>query len=205
MKRLLVVLLSVIVFTFLLQTNISVAYEVFFGCMHKQYGKLRIVKNQNDCKITESSISWNKLGPQGEQGIAGINAPCDKQIRLSITNSVNGVNSIIGEISDRAFIRKFKSDNYADIKSIIFSAKITTTDPSSNCLVDLYNLTDDEPIPNSLIQSTNLNGEFVESDNIIDDFPDTEIDIAIRIRSEIDGVWVNIHSAEIYLYRDCSN
>lgn len=71
MKRLFVVSLTLMVFSFLILSNIATADDLILGCKHKQNGKLRIVQNSGECKNTEILISWNKQGPQGEQGPPG--------------------------------------------------------------------------------------------------------------------------------------
>ena len=43
----------------------------YYGCIGKSSKILRVVSSPDKCRKNETPISWNKLGPQGEQGPAG--------------------------------------------------------------------------------------------------------------------------------------
>jgi len=48
---------------------------VYYGCVTKTTGVLRIVGASNTCKSNEYVISWNQMGPAGPQGLAGPQGP----------------------------------------------------------------------------------------------------------------------------------
>lgn len=54
-----------------------------YACVHKEVGTLRIVDEEEDCRISEYELKWNTdgpPGPQGEQGIQGEQGPPGGQI-----------------------------------------------------------------------------------------------------------------------------
>lgn len=54
-------------------------------------------------------------------------------------------------------------------------------------------------ISNSTISTNETSFNWVESQNIVEDLPDKDIDVTIRLRSELDGSWVDLNSASLYI------
>jgi hypothetical protein len=60
------------------ESDASQPPTVYYGCVHKHSGELRIVDSVDLCRQDERQISWNQAGPQGltgEQGPPGASAP----------------------------------------------------------------------------------------------------------------------------------
>lgn len=104
-----------------------------------------------------------------------------------------------------AFFKGFNKNNYPNCKSIIFMGSIAANvDPvnkidSDTCYLELYNITDTTIIPNSTIYTISNNLVWVESGNLLDYFPDKEIDITIRLRKSEKGYMVAVNAASIYI------
>jgi len=112
------------------------------------------------------------------------------------TSFVNG--SKMGEIIN------FDKRNWANASSIFYVAWIYSESSSNSCFVELYNETDGEVIPNSILtnNSTQYPGLLMISENIISNIPDKEIDISIRLRSQNEGVTVYMgRKAELIIRR----
>jgi len=136
----------------------------------------------------------------------------DKQIRLEFGGPSTG--SYMG-ISDTSWylvnnpdyvLVNFDKSNYSQLSSVTFSASIWSDNASNYCSVELYNLTDGNSIPNSIITSNqrmvNSYADYIESDNFINSLPDKPIDIAVRIKSsEADQPVYLCPSMIIFLYR----
>lgn len=48
--------------------TIPSADGVINGCYQKNEGMLRVIDDAGACRTSEIAISWNHVGPQGEQG-----------------------------------------------------------------------------------------------------------------------------------------
>jgi len=51
------------------------ADDVINGCYNRKTGIIRIVEEPYTCKKYENPMSWNRTGPKGEQGPAGVAGP----------------------------------------------------------------------------------------------------------------------------------
>jgi hypothetical protein len=97
---------------------------------------------------------------------------------------------------------KFNMHNYAEYDSAIMVVDgAKTWDANSKYTVELYDLTNNQPIPNSEAHTNSTTRVRINSQNIINSFPDSEIDVGLRIRSEIDGVWGDSYSIYLFLYK----
>ena len=154
-----------------------------------------------DCK--EEQGPTGPQGPQGEQGLPG-EGVYDKQTRLQFEfTSGIGCSQSAGYVwEDEYMVTKFDVDNYTGVNRIIFSASICSSEANNDCIVELYNVTDDVSIAQSVVQTNSTTPIWVDSDNIINEFPAGEIDLGIKIRSQTDGVHVSCWRAVIFLYRD---
>ena len=96
---------------------------------------------------------------------------------------------------------KFNVYNYTDVDSVVLYALVRSENSSTNCIVDLYNWTDDEIIPGSELMNSSTSWSWIHSGNLFEEFPDKEISLALRIRSETNGVLVECGGAVLFLYR----
>lgn len=156
-------------------------------------------------------LGCTKEGPAGPSGKDGAQ---DKQIIFHFdfpyaSQNLEGFPYLV--------LAKFDKRNFVGVDSIILVANPTVEDkgsPGTFCLMDVYNLTDDVPIANSLISSNrpqdSLNNStkfygantYLQSGNFYSSLPNKEINLGIRIRTSTKGV--TAHGASkcfIILYR----
>lgn len=129
---------------------------------------------------------------------------CDldiKQLKIDfkISGTTNTTSFSEGEILDQYRYFDFNKKNYGTCSSITLVGFIRTKDTHSSCFLELYNLTDSVVISNSTISTNKTSFNWVESQNIVEDLPDKDIDVTIRLRSELDGSWVDLNSASLYI------
>jgi len=98
--------------------------------------------------------------------------------------------------------KDFNIKNYPGIKSIIFTAKLSTSHPENTCSLVLYNLTDSIRIDSSAITTRSVDPVWLESDNLLEFFPDHDIDLSLHLSTEYMGLWVYAHAAYLYLYME---
>lgn len=134
-------------------------------------------------------------------------ATTDKQVRLDFQFGSTVWNSTVstpGEVLPEQFsLLRFNLYNYENIDSVIFAAKIWSSQKNNDCMVDLYDLTNNEVIPNSQIKtsSNDFLGSYVFTQDIKDNFPDKEIELGLRIASQNEGITVSIYRAHIFIYK----
>ena len=140
-------------------------------------------------------------GSTGPEGPAG---DSDKQIRLNIPAGGQGTSGTDWRIlPEPSHLIKFNKNYYVNVDSIIFICSFGNDGSSAaSAFVNLYNVTDSLPIANSLLQNNTNPYVWVESGNLLDELPSEEINLAIRIRSETQGIGVGIASAFLLLYRE---
>ena len=133
----------------------------------------------------------------------GQNASSDKQILLPINFSANTTSTIPvigGELV------KFSKKNYPNVDSIILVANPYIGDATNTAIVELYNITDNVPITNSIIISSNLPGNttirpFLLSSNVYNSLPDKEITLGISLKSGSQGKFAASGTCYLILYR----
>jgi len=131
----------------------------------------------------------------------------DKQVRFDFqfgSTVWNTANSTTGMILPSNFtVLRFELDNYENIDSVIFTSLIWSSQSENNCYAELYNVTDDEVIFGSQVESstTDDQGEYVFSKDIKESFPNKEITLGIKLRTENEGVPVYIYRACIFIYK----
>jgi len=155
----------------------------------------------------ESGIDDNRNGilDTNEVGVArticnGVDGGFDEQIRLSINYNANSTSTtplIGGELIN------FNKNFFVNVDSIVLAANPYVGNVNNNALVELYNITDDATIPNSLISTNQLfdDREFIYSNNLFDDLPDKEITVGIKFSSETEGQFAASGSTYLFLYR----
>lgn len=92
--------------------------------------------------------------------------------------------------------------DYYEIDSVRFSANMRSQDFYENCIVELYDFTNDRPIRNSTVTSNvRFYFKYVESSNILPTFPQDEALLGIRIRSSREGNPVEVaYESQILIY-----
>jgi hypothetical protein len=78
-------------------------------------------------------------------------------------------------------------------------ANISTYVANNTCYLELYNLTDSVAIANSTITTTSISPIWVASANLLNDLPDKDIDLTVKLWTEKEGNAVNFTSANIYI------
>ena len=140
-------------------------------------------------------------GPVGPQGPNGLNGSNDNQIRLQIPAAIGTSSTSGGMHGESNALIKFNAHYYYGVDSVIFVGCLKSGNPNTNCMLDLFNLTDSVFITGSLIQSNNTDYKWVSSGNIFNELPDKEINLVVRIRSQTAGILVQASTAYIFLYR----
>jgi hypothetical protein len=101
------------------------------------------------------------------------------------------------------YLRKFRKSDFSSMRSATLSAYIRCNDAGTTGTVDLYNITDNVPLAGTEISATDTgDGVWVDSGNFWDNLPDKEIDIAMRIRTSIEGSYVLCMQANLTLSKD---
>ena len=140
-------------------------------------------------------------GDQGPTGPVGQSGSFDKQIRLDFGYGGISTSDTAGKFSSgMSNLLKFKKSDYVDVDSIVFVTSVGVESPAS-MVIQLYDLTDSLYIPNAQITTTQPWETVVQTGNIFNDLPDKDIDIAIHIRTTIEGKYVQTGSAVLFLYR----
>lgn len=138
----------------------------------------------------------------------GINGGFTEEIRMAIEYPLNnnafdyyGTSSATYEFAGVGLI-DFNKNNFNGLDSIVFTTNLFSFG-DADAFVELYNSTDDVTILNSEIRErfTFENRVFVRSANLFDNFPETTIDLGIRVRSETNGVSVASGTPYLILYR----
>ncbi len=123
-------------------------------------------------------------------------SPGDRQIRFEFgPSNTYGITTTNGQFLDKPSqtIIKFNKNNYNNVKSIVFGASMYTSNSSGNCLVELWDLTNNVKITNAALSTSSTTEIYVETENILDYLPDQEITLAIKIASGTEdvGAWVS--------------
>jgi hypothetical protein len=96
----------------------------------------------------------------------------------------------------------FYKGDYNNVDSIIFVPSMHTNDPSTKCIVELFNITDGLTIENSLVESNMSGYNFHYSMDIYDFLPAKRIDLGVRIKSEHDDIGVTTGIVSyLYIYK----
>jgi hypothetical protein len=128
-----------------------------------------------------------------------LNEKYDKQIRFNLGYSANTQSSTWVTGGD---LIKFKKSNYVGVDSIIFVARISTYGEGNYVEAVLFNLTTNQPIPNSTITNNTSYLVYKESGNLFNDIPEDEIKLGIGVRSTVSGQYATIYTNPmIILYR----
>ncbi len=128
-----------------------------------------------------------------------------KQLKIDFTTGTYGIiqfvtSSAAGEIFEKELIYLgFNKNNYVGCESIIFTGCLGSNLWGNQCFLELYNLTDSTVISNSTISASSGIHEWIESQNLLKYFPDKDIDLTLKLRTEDEGTTVFFTSASIYI------
>lgn len=154
----------------------------------------------NNNVISENEITTTEYLCNGTNGSMNN----DKWIRFVIAHYHIGTSSEEWYLSaDPTYnFPDFNKNYFQNVDSIIFVPSLNTIDPYTKCIVELYNITDQVPIQNSLVESYSQGWNFSYSKNIYDYLPDKKIDLGMRIRSEKEGNFVSTGMVSyLYIYK----
>jgi hypothetical protein len=141
-------------------------------------------------------------GPTGPSGTQGLPGDSDKQIRFDLGGGF-GTSSTTPFMFDEVYsLIKFNVYNYTGVDSVVLYGILQSSNSNTNCIVDLYNWTDDVVIAESEIRSNSTSLVWVSSSNIFNELPNKEISLALRIRSENEGIFVTIDQGLLFLFRN---
>jgi len=128
------------------------------------------------------------------------------QVRFQLVSLVGlGSSSTTGDLSPPwMYLKKFKKSDFSLMQSAIFSAHISTENSTSAsiCTVDLFNLTDNVAISGSEVTTNSTARVWVNSGNFMNNIPDKEIDVAIRLRTNSAGGFANCIQAYLILSKN---
>jgi hypothetical protein len=158
--------------------------------------KSGIDKNKNNI-LDSNEVTDKKFVCNGQNGQNGTS---DKQIILPINFSANTTSTT--PVTGAGLI-KFSKDNYVGVDSIILAANSYVADVSNTAIVELYNVTDKQVVPNSTIRSSNLYNPdaYVQTSNVYNALPNKEITLGISLKSEKEGMFAASGSCYLILYR----
>ena len=124
------------------------------------------------------------------------------EFRIELFNSTGSpfTDSTGGRILDENILyRNFNLSNYSGLTEIIFDANLESGNANSNCIVELYDLTNGRVLEESILESNCTEFCWIESTNILRAFPFQDIDLTIRLRTSNQGTSALIKGANLYL------
>lgn len=119
----------------------------------------------------------------------GIDGVINEEIRLKVAD---GIGSTANTSSSTPVIVSgitFNKSNFENVGAIFFESDPYVANSSNYALLELYNITDNVSIPNTLLRTNSTFDlkENLRTTNIIDNLPNEEIVLGIKLSSEIDG------------------
>jgi len=107
----------------------------------------------------------------------------DKQIRIEFPDVYRSVEKSGWQYSSSLYnITNFNINYYPEVDSIFFIAYLGTYSGGDTCHVMLYNVTDSLDIQDSYLVSTKDGLEQKKSKNLINSFPNKEIELGYKIK-----------------------
>ena len=145
-------------------------------------------------------------GPSGPNGIDGKDGDYDKQIRITFPFEYWGTDSFEWQIGDSyTYLTRFNKTAYTNVDSIIFVVPMTsdwgndvTTDTS---YVAFYDVTNSTPIVGSQLNTVSGLYQLLETENIYNNLPSSEITLSIRIRRSDSSGICYVRTPQLILYR----
>ena len=133
----------------------------------------------------------------------GIDADYDKQIIIPFIGvNTPRTSSVTGIISTERELKGFNINNYPGADSIVFGGFPETMDSQVECIVELYDKTNNKPIDNSkLISNATTLVWQTTTVNFINELPTETIDLGIYIKSRKEGTVVYMFEPTLIRYR----
>ncbi len=123
-------------------------------------------------------------------------------INFPANGYANGNNTTQFEIIEMQIIRDFNISNYLNTDSITFGVYLRSENPDSECIIELYDLSNNNPINNTTLTSSSTSWEWKSTRiNFLHDLPKTTFDLGIRIKSEEEENAVSSYLPAIVIYR----
>lgn len=144
----------------------------------------------NNKVLDNSEIQITKYVCNGNGGIIS------EEVRMLLPTA-NTTSSVLTTFAGVPFdIRNFKN-----VKSAVFEASPYVADSKNYALLELYNITDGKVIANSLIRSNSLSTALPESksNEILNELPQKEVKLGIKLSSEIYGQFSGVFDAYLVL------
>lgn len=138
----------------------------------------------NNNKILDNTeIQITKYVCNGNEGIV------NEEITLRIADGIGTITNTTSSIPAVTSGITFDIRNFKNVNSITFESDPWVANNSNYALLELYNVTDNVIIANSLIRTNNLYNikQDLKKDIPINEFPQKEIRLGIRFKSEING------------------
>jgi hypothetical protein len=137
----------------------------------------------------------------------GKNGVVDEQIRLKMeTTEYFGFPSDVYQIVGKGLI-DFDIRYYQGVDSVIFTSNLYwSSGPTGAVFVELFNITDNVPIANSELTTTQTfsNRLYIKSPNIYNKLPTKQIELGFRARSEFPNISGSAGIPYLILYRRLS-
>jgi hypothetical protein len=125
-----------------------------------------------------------------------------KVIKLEFEGEFTGTSedwSLLNETVTSQF--NFNIVSYPTVDSVIFKASLRSERENIRCVVELFNVTDEIPIQGSaLFSQIRYQLHSVRSSNILQNFPNKEIGLGVRIRSESSINYVEARHFSLLIY-----
>lgn len=124
----------------------------------------------------------------------------DKQIILLLASGNYGADYEAGVLM--AHIPDFDISNYLNVDSIVFGAYMWTSNPNVSCFLELYDLTHNAIINNTLLVSNSKDREWkTTAVNFINDLPKNPFTLGTRLRPQNNGNGAYMTIPQIRIYR----
>ncbi len=119
----------------------------------------------------------------------GINGIINEEVRIRLGNGIGSIANTTSSTPVIAGGTNFDIRDFQNVDTIFFESDPWVGNSSNFARVELYNQSDNAVIPNTLIRTNNLseNREVIQSPDIFNEIPGVEINLRIRLSSEIDG------------------
>ena len=160
-----------------------------------------IDKNKNGV-LDSSEVDHTQFLCNGANGSTGNQ---DSIVYLEIPNS--SVRSYSAQPVIGGELLKFKKSDYPGVDSIIFVSSPYVADTSNYSVVQLYDITDQQPIAGSSLSSnkiafttSGLYGNYVQSGNLYNNLPDKEITLGVSVYSR-SNAFAGVAYSYLFLFR----
>lgn len=119
----------------------------------------------------------------------GIDGIITEEIRLKIAGGIGTIANTTSSIPVIVSGINFDIRDYVNVGSIYFESDPYVASSINYALLELYNITDNVVIANTLIRTNNLvaTKEILQTNDIINEFPQREITLGVKLSSEING------------------